>query len=80
MVVLGDCNAGLVKYDHDKDVAYFLDKMYFELLLPNISSPTQITSISATLIDNNFTNDWNNTYACNNFVGSSCSNFDISNT
>lgn len=66
-MVLGDCNAGLAKYDHDKDVAYFLDKMCFELLLPNISSHTQITSISATLTDNNFANDWSNTYALTTF-------------
>ena len=52
VVLLGDFNADLLKYDHDDEVADFLDAMYSKLLLPNISSPTRITSTSATLIDN----------------------------
>ena len=50
VVLLGDFNADLLKYDHDDEVAEFLDAMYTKLLLPNTSSPTRITSTSATLI------------------------------
>ena len=60
--------ADLLKYDHDEEVADFLDTMYSKLLLPNISSPTRITSTSATLIDNNFTNDYDNTFRSGNLV------------
>ena len=68
VVLLGDFNADLLKYDHDDEVADFLDAMYSKLLLPNISSPTRITSTSATLIDNIFTNDYDNTFTSGNLV------------
>ena len=42
--------------------------MYSKLLLPNISSPTRIRSTSATLIDNIFTNDYDNTFTSGNLV------------
>ena len=48
VVLLGDFNADLLKYDHDEEVSGFLDAMYSKLLLPNISSPKRITSTSAT--------------------------------
>ena len=38
VVLLGDFNADL-KYDHDDEVADFLDAMYSKLLLTSISSP-----------------------------------------
>ena len=68
MVVLGDFNADLLKYDHDDEVADFSDAMYSKLLLPNISTPIQIASTSATLIDNIFTNDYYNTFTSGNLV------------
>ena len=37
-----DFNTDLLKYDYHEEVTDFLDVMYFKLLLPNISSPTQI--------------------------------------
>ena len=43
VVLLGDFNADLLKYDHDDEVADFLDGIYSKLLLPNVSSPTRIT-------------------------------------
>ena len=54
VVLLGDFNDDLLKYDHNDDVADFLDAMYSKLLLLNILSPTRIMSTSATLIDNIF--------------------------
>ena len=67
-MLLGDFNADLLKYDHYDEVADFLDAMYSKLLLPNISSPTRITSTSATLIDNIFTNNYDNTCTSGNLV------------
>ena len=68
VVLLGDFNVDLLKYGHYDDVADFLDGMYSKLLLPNISSPTRITSISATLIDSIFTNNYDNTFMSGNLV------------
>ena len=68
VVLLGDFNADLLKYDHDEEVLGFLDAMYSKLLLPNISSPTRIMSTSATLIDNILTNDYDNTFTPGNLV------------
>ena len=67
VVLLGDFNADLLKYDHE-EVAEFLDVMYSKLLMPNISSPTQITSTSATQINNIFENDYDNTFTSGNLV------------
>ena len=64
VVLLGDFNADLLKYDHDDEVADFLDTIYSKLLLPNISSPTRITSTSATI----FTNGYDNTFTSGNLV------------
>ena len=58
IVLLGDFNADLLKYDQNGNIADFLDLMYSSLLLPHIFSPTRTTS-SATLIDNIFTNNYN---------------------
>ena len=68
VVLLGDFNADLLKYEHDEEVADFLDAMYSKLLLPNISSLTGITSTYSTLTDNIFTNDYNNTITSGNLV------------
>ena len=71
VVLLEDFSADLLKYDHDEEVSGFLDVMYSKLLSPNISSPTRITSTlfnCATLIDNIFTNDYDNTFTFTNLV------------
>ena len=68
VVLLGDFNDDILKYDHDDEVADFLDAMYSKLLLSNISSPTRITSTSTTLIVNSFTNDYDNTITSGNLV------------
>ena len=68
VVLLGDFNADLLKYDYDEEVADFLDAGNSKLLLPNVSSPAQIMSTSTTLIDNVFTNDYNNTFTSGNLA------------
>ena len=54
--------------DHDEKVADFLDAGYSKLLLPNIFNATWITSTSATLIDNIFTSDYDNTFTSGNLA------------
>ena len=61
IVLLGDFTADLLKYHNDK-VADFFDAMHSKLLLPNISSQARIRSISATLIDNIFTSNYDNLF------------------
>ena len=68
VVLLGDFNGDLLKCDHDNEIENFLDATYFKLLLPNISSPTRIMSTSATMIDNIFTNDYDNAFTSENLV------------
>ena len=68
IVLLGHSNADLLKYDHDDEVANFLDAMYSKLLFPNFSSPTRTTSTSAALIDNIFTNNYDNVFTSGNLV------------
>ena len=54
VVLLGHFNIDLLKCDSDKNVSDFLDIIYSTNLLPNITSPTRLTSLSETLIDNIF--------------------------
>ena len=56
IVLLGDFNIDLLKYDTNKDSTAFLDLMYTNFLLPYVTTPTQVTSHSETLIDNIFSN------------------------
>ena len=52
----GDFNINLFNYDSNNQVNYFSDSIYSLGLFPLITKPTRITSHSATLIDNIFTN------------------------
>ena len=53
----GDFNIDLLKYDHNRDSASFLDSLYTNILLPYISTPFWVTKHSRTLIDNIFSNN-----------------------
>ena len=68
VVLLGDFNADLLKYDQNSNISDFLDLMYSPLLLPHIFIPTRTTSSSATLIDNIFTNNYNSSFVSGNLV------------
>ena len=57
IVLMGDFNIDLLKYEKDHNTADFLDQMYSASLVPHITSPTRITSHSRTLIDNIFSMD-----------------------
>nr|XP_047126254.1 uncharacterized protein LOC124807829 [Hydra vulgaris] len=56
IVLLGDFNINLLKYESCNDASNFLDLMYSSSLFPLITQPTRITPKSKTLIDNIFVN------------------------
>ena len=56
IILMGDFNNDILKYDTNNNSATFLDMMYENFLLPYISSPTRVTAISQTLIDSIFSN------------------------
>ena len=68
VVLLGDFNADLLKYDKDCNVSDLLDTMYANLLLPHIASPTHVTLNSETLIDNIFSNNYDSSFTSGNLV------------
>ena len=55
---MGDFNIDLIKHDSHLSTNEFLDIMYANSFIPLINRPTRVTSTSATLIDNIFTNDY----------------------
>ena len=67
-VLLGDFNTNLLNYDIDTDISDFLDFMYYNSLLPYITSPTHITARSKTLIDNIFSNDYDSPFKSGNLL------------
>ena len=63
LVLLGDFNTDLLKYDQSSNIFDFLDLVYSSLLLP-----THTTTTSATLIDNVFTNNYSSSFFSGNVV------------
>ena len=57
---MGDFNIDLMKNNVHKQTKDFIDMMFTNALIPLINKPTRITSHSATLIDNIFSNKFNN--------------------
>jgi exonuclease III len=60
IIIMGDFNIDLLKVEHHSGTSSFFDSMSSYNLLPTITRPTRITTHSATLIDNIFTNAWSN--------------------
>jgi len=54
----GDFNIDLLRSDKHCGTKHFLDMLYSYGLFPMINKPTRVTSVSATLIDNIFTNSF----------------------
>jgi hypothetical protein len=54
--LLGDYNLNLINYNSHNLTSDFVDSMFSHHVVPLINRPTRITSTSATLIDNIFTN------------------------
>ena len=57
VVLMGNFNIDLLKYDSNIDSSIFLDKMCSSFLLPYILSPSQLTTRSQMLIDNILSNN-----------------------
>ena len=53
---MGDFNLDLLQYNHHTPTQEFIDTLFSHAFIPLISNPTRLTSYSATLIDNIFTN------------------------
>ena len=68
VVLLGDFNADLLKYNKDCNVSDFLDIMYSNQLLLHIASPTCVTINSEILIDNIFSNIYVSCFISENVV------------
>ena len=64
MFVCGDFNIDLLQHESQDSVRHFLDLMYGIGLYPLITTPTRITRTTTTLIDNTFTTDIEQHYAC----------------
>ena len=58
--VLGDWNLDLINQHYHDTTGELLETMYSRIFFPLITRPTRITSNTATLIDNIFTNNLNN--------------------
>lgn len=59
-VFCGDYNINLLKTDSHIETAEFLEMLYSKGLHPLITKPSRISTTSATLIDNIFTNVFEN--------------------
>ena len=58
--LMGDYNIDLLKHATHNPTSEFLDLMFSNSFIPLVNKPTRITSNSATLIDNIFTNEYKN--------------------
>ena len=54
--IMGDFNLNLINFQHHQNTGEFLDGLRLNMFFPMITRPTQITSHTATLLDNIFTN------------------------
>ena len=53
---MGDFNINLLGYESDSETNDFINTMVSHYLLPYILHPTRVTDLSATIIDNIFSN------------------------
>ena len=68
IVLMGDFNVDLLKYENNTYTVDVRDKIYSTSLIPQITSPTRITPRSKTLIDNIFTTDSNDETLSGNII------------
>ena len=62
--IMGDFNLNLLRFQQHSLTGEFLEQMYSNAFFPLILRPSRITSHSATLIDNIFTNQLHSKVAC----------------
>ena len=58
--LMGDYNIDLMKHTSHNTISEFLDLMFSNSFIPVINKPTRVTSKTATIIDNIFTNEYKN--------------------
>ena len=68
IILMGDFNMDLLHYETHNQSRDFLDKMLSASLKPHITTPTQITPQSKTLIENNFTYFLDEDIVCGNLT------------
>ena len=54
---MGDFNINLLNYDHHMETHDYVDTMFSNSLIPQITKPTRITPTTAKLIYNIYSND-----------------------
>ena len=55
--IMGDFNINLLNYDHHMETHDYVDSMFSNSLIPQITKPTRITPTTAKLIYNIYSND-----------------------
>jgi len=70
---MGDFNINLINHENHLATSTFLDGIFSNMLYPLILHPTRITSNSATLIDNIFTNNYSSVCSNNGLLFSDIS-------
>ena len=68
IILMGDFNINLLRYNEDHNSTDFLDQIYSCSLIPRIISPTRLTPRSKTLIDNIFSTDTANEVITGNIL------------
>ena len=68
IILLGEFNIYLLRYNSNTQTGEFLNQVYFGFLFPQITIPTKMTLRSKTLIDNIFTNTVNKFSISNNLL------------
>ena len=56
VILHGDFNVDLIKYNNHHSINEFLDSLSSHLFLPHITKPTRLRDSSETLVDNIFSN------------------------
>ena len=68
IILMGDFNINLLRYNEDHNSTDFLDQIYSCSLIPHITSPMRPTPQSKTLIDNIFSTDTANDVIAGNIL------------
>ena len=68
IILMGDFNINLLRYNKDHNSPDFLGQIYSCTLIPRIKSPTRLTPRSKTLRDNIFSNDTANEVIAGNIL------------
>ena len=68
IILMGDFNVNLLRYNEDHNSTDFLDQIYSPSFIPRITSPTRLTTRSKTLIDNIFLTDTPNEVIAGNIL------------